>query len=442
MKKRILKIMIVAAALTMLSACGSDDKNSQSTQSSGIVVGTATTAPTENAASSDTTPTLAPNEKVITDDPTDTPAQSGETGTSTDPTVPDTPTEGPTEEAGMPTPEGTSDIPTETPVNNTDTPTPTVETPAQPISGDAIPTRIPSSGGFTKTSNGLYLRNGAAYAMCGYVPSMAQLYGAALESAAQKLAGTTNVYNILVPNSSAVELTAEERAQLGGSDEQVAIDGFASYMPSVHSVKILSTMRQHSNEYLFFRTDHHWTQHGAYYAYLCYCQEKGFTPIPLSSRKMYTFPNFLGSYYSDYNDPQMAANPDTVYAYCPVGTNSMTYTDANGNTINYYVVADVTGVPALGYCSFVAGDQPYAVVHNPNITDGSSCAIIKESYGNPFCPFMVDHYEYVYMFDVRYTKTNVLSFCKEHNVTDLIVINNLIMATSTYTANRLSTILS
>ena len=42
-------------------------------------------------------------------------------------------------------------------------------------------------------------------------------------------------------------------------------------------------------------------------------------------------------------------------------------------------------------------DRPYNVVENPAITDGSACLVIKDSYGNALIPFLVDHYQYLYL---------------------------------------------
>ena len=38
----------------------------------------------------------------------------------------------------------------------------------------------------------------------------------------------------------------------------------------------------------------------------------------------------------------------------------------------------------------IAGDNPYSVIRNKDITDGSSCIVVKESYGNAFVPFLAD----------------------------------------------------
>ena len=56
--------------------------------------------------------------------------------------------------------------------------------------------------------------------------------------------------------------------------------------------------------------------------------------------------------------------------------------------------------------------------------------MVKESYGNAFVPFLVDHYQTVHVIDYRYYEKNLIDFVKKNKVQDVIFINN-IMATST-----------
>ena len=117
-------------------------------------------------------------------------------------------------------------------------------------------------------------------------------------------------------------------------------------------------------------------------------------------------------------------NPDTVVAYVPT-CNDMTYTDSKGVEHKWNVVADATDyAEGSKYYCFIGGDQPYSKIENPNITDGSSCVVIKESYGNAFVPFLVNSYQTVHVVDYRYFTGNLINFVKQNNVQDVIYINN------------------
>lgn len=273
----------------------------------------------------------------------------------------------------------------------------------------------------------LYVKNGAAYTIYGFDKAAADIYTQALSNAAAELSGQTNVYSILVPLNSGVMLDETTLESLGGSDQEQTIDYYYNSYTGVNCVETIRTLREHNSEYLYFRTDHHWTALGAYYAYRNFCQLKGLTPNELSSFETMEFTPFLGTYYTKLNKPSdMEANPDTVTAYIPHGTNTMTYQDKDGKEYEWNVIRDVSQRSSgSGYATFIAGDNPMSVIQNPNINDGSSCLVLKESYGNSFVPFLVDHYQTIYIVDFRYAKVNVLDFVKEKQIKDLIVINNI-----------------
>lgn len=274
---------------------------------------------------------------------------------------------------------------------------------------------------------GLYVKDGAAFSVYYFTQSAATSYINALNNSLLKLSGKANVYSILLPNNSGAMLDQETLDGLGGSDQQQAISYYYSQLDKrITPIKTIETLREHNNEYLYFRTDHHWTPLGAYYVYRNLCEAKGWTPHELSSFETMTFSPFLGTFYTSLLDPEMQENPDTVTAYVPNGTNEMTYWDVDGSEISWNVITDVsTWDISSGYYCFIGGDKPLSIIENPEITDGSSCMVVKESYGNCFVPFLVDHYQTVYIVDFRYANVNVADYVLEHGIQDLILINNI-----------------
>ena len=288
----------------------------------------------------------------------------------------------------------------------------------------------------------LYVKDGAAYSLYYYDQTAADIYTSALSKAAGELEGKTNVYSILVPNNSGAMLSDRELEALGGADQEQAIDYYYNLSEGVKTVDTIKTLREHNDEYLYFRTDHHWTQLAAYYVYQNFCEEKGIRPNELSDFQKMTFSPFLGTFYQELQNEDMAANPDFVDAYIPMATNDMTYWETDGSQVNWHVIQDVTGWNKNSlYSCFIGGDKPLVQINNPNLSDGSSCVVVKESYGNSFVPFLVDHYQTVYVIDFRYTKNNVMDFVQEHNVQDLIIINNISIIASENVATTIAGLL-
>ena len=92
------------------------------------------------------------------------------------------------------------------------------------------------------------------------------------------------------------------------------------------------------------------------------------------------------------------------------------------------------------------GDNPLSEIHNESITDGSSIIVVKESFGNALVPFLVDHYEYVYVIDYRYftsvTHKTLAEFAREKSCPTVLFINNLTATSATPRLGELETLLA
>ena len=285
-----------------------------------------------------------------------------------------------------------------------------------------------------KIMQGMYVDNGAAYGAYYFNQEAADTYIQGINDSAKKLSKTTTVYSVLVPNNILV-LDKDVQEKIGGSNQEKAIDYYMnSYSDSVKGVDVYSRLEKHKDEYLYFRTDHHWTALGAYYAYLEFCDVKGIKAHSLSYFEKQKSTPFLGSYYAELQLEEMADNPDTVIAYIPKGTNDMKFWRDGQEYDGKVVTPQDYWDENSQYMQFIQGDQPLVKITNKKIKDGSSCVVLKESYGNCFVPFLVDHYETVYVMDFRYTEEVPKDFCKKNKIDDLIVINNIQIIASTSVA--------
>ena len=274
----------------------------------------------------------------------------------------------------------------------------------------------------------VYLADGRGFGIYYFLQSGVDAYASMLNTVRARLPENVKMYSMPVPTGYGVLLSPEAQASLGGSDMAKALDYlFSIEDPKIIQVPILQAEINHNAEYTYFYTDHHWTALGAWYAYCEYAKAAGFAPHDLSMFEKKTFPNFLGSYYYYSNQaPELAANKDTIDAYVPMGTNEMKFVDTEGIEYDWPIISDATNFPEDSkYMCFIAGDRPFSEIHNPQITDGSAVVVIKESYGNAFVPFLVDHYQDVYVIDHRYYSGNLTQFIKDNGVDDVIFMNHM-----------------
>ena len=302
-----------------------------------------------------------------------------------------------------------------------------------------------------QTLNGVYVEGDTGYGMYFFNQQAATTYIDMVNRIADTFAGTANVYTMLVPNSEAFYLTDEERAQLEPDwrNEKAATDYYvASFNSNVKNIDIYDVLASHKDEYIYFRTDHHWTGLGAYYAYNAWAQAKGVEAHALEEYEQVTFPGFTGSYYTETQAAAMEANPDTVIAYKPLTYDRMTFTDTDGNTLNWPIINDVSGYRSTQkYSCFAAGDQPFSYIENPNVANGQACILVKESYADAFVPYLTDHYQFIYWFDYREYNGNITEYIRTVtqtegiNTVDIMFLNGLDPISSIESMNRLNSLM-
>ena len=292
-------------------------------------------------------------------------------------------------------------------------------------------------------SGGVYVVGSAGYEMYNYVGSLAEKYQSPVNAVADSLSGVSQVYAMAIPLSSGITLPDELFSDIPGNDQaQAEKDILAGMGQNVKTIPLHDVMMSHRTEYIYFRTDHHWTALGAYYAYVQFCTAKGITPHNLSDYEVSQFPGFLGSFYNDGGKPDAMKNdPDTVNAYHPVSaTASMKYGDNENSTLTggQVIFDESTASASLKYGTFIMGDNPFTVIENPEVSNGESCIVVKESFGNAFVPFLVDHYQTVYVVDYRYYSGSVTQLARDKGVKDVLFVNNLSAIRGSYQMGKLA----
>ena len=259
-------------------------------------------------------------------------------------------------------------------------------------------------------------------------------YAAVINRTAEGLEDA-QVYSMVVPNAG--EFYTPASLHTGPTSQQNMIgDMYNMLSTDVISIDAYDKLSRHLDEYLYFRTDHHWTQLGAYYAYTAYCQSAGFTAPPLETYESGYFEDFVGSMYGyTKNYPQSKAlkdNPDTLIYYLPqVECWEKRYENArlDGEGYSVSVVAtSVSGSYSDKYICYIGGDGALSHIET-DVDNERSVVVIKDSFGNAFVPFLTSNYQDIYVIDPRYVNgknkpsLNLIQFVKEQKIDDVLFIN-------------------
>lgn len=268
----------------------------------------------------------------------------------------------------------------------------------------------------------IYIADGCGFGVYYFAKENVDAYASMINTVQSQLGDQCTIYSMPAPDNFGVMLDKEVQESISQYEGDAFDYLFSTLDPDIKPVKIYNTLVNHNTEYLYFHTDHHWTALGAYYAYTVFCKTKGIEPHDLSEYEERVFPDFLGTFYAYSNQsPELAANPDTIYAYVPLSTNTMMLTDHSWNTFEFPIIQEEGNT----YDIFIGSDEPFEEVDNPKLNDGSSCVLIKDSYGNAFAPFLVDHYDKLYIVDYRYYGTGLAQFIRDNDVDDIIFVNNM-----------------
>ena len=221
---------------------------------------------------------------------------------------------------------------------------------------------------------------------------------AALEALCQRYPDKVNV--MLVPAASAIY---PENVPAGAPllDEDSYLDSLSDAVQAAGGrfVDVRQTLTAHKDEYIYYRTDHHWTSLGAYYAYQQLCGTLSLTPFDPAAHTALTAENFYGTHYSKART--WNAVPDTI-----------TYYDLPNSLTIYNVTA--AGQPADGqttglydtdklnvydkYAMFLHGNNGLSRIEGDGI---GRILVIKDSYANCFAPYLTANYAQIDVVDFR-----------------------------------------
>lgn len=232
---------------------------------------------------------------------------------------------------------------------------------------------------------------------------------------------------LLVPTSGLVmEDKLPKNARL--FDQSSYIEQVQNAMQDYSFIDVRRELCAQSDEYIYYRTDHHWTTEGAYIACEKWCQSMGLTIAPKENlEQIVVAEDFRGSLYSKILDVDSAY--DSIWIYTPAGESL--------DTVNTYkvtvdekepgVIYDVGKLAEKDKYAFFFGGN-YGQVHIEGGTQeakGRNLLVVKDSFANAFVPLILDQYDNIYMVDLRYYNGDMESYLAENDITDVLVLYNI-----------------
>ena len=297
-------------------------------------------------------------------------------------------------------------------------------------------TATANTNGGEEMNTNLLIYKGMALDFYGGSLAMEKSYAAILNSYADVLAGK-KIYSLIIPTHS--EFAMPEQYKYMTGRQKKSIDNVNDNLSaSIIKVDAFAQLEAHKNEYIYFNTDHHWSVLGAYYAYSAFCSSAGFTPIDLEANLKYTKKKFLGSQYLLTLDDRLKANPDSFYYISiPMKYKAFRYM---AKTPDKAEKATLVFSNYANYGAFLGGDFPLMKVTTENKNE-KKIVIVKNSYGNVFAPFLISHYEEVYIVDYRYFKGGLVNLIKDNGITDVLFLQCTFFVNTSWHLNKIKNLM-
>nr|WP_302597680.1 DHHW family protein [uncultured Cellulosilyticum sp.] len=232
----------------------------------------------------------------------------------------------------------------------------------------------------------------------------------------------TPIYFMLIPDSYTLH-SEFLPSHIIKVDQNKCINYIYKYISNtcnINPVNIIPALLRHHDDYIYYRTDHHWTNLGAYlasYNFICTTGNLPLFPNPLEN----TCKEVTGFYGTYFNESKfMNIQPDTIKYVEP----------------NVSVFIDGKPYPGLydeskwsssnKYAAFLWGNNGLTTIINNDLPEkGRRLLLIKDSFGNSAAPYLAYNYRQIDIIDLRSITFSLSDYLLEHDFDDILIMYNL-----------------
>ena len=205
-------------------------------------------------------------------------------------------------------------------------------------------------------------------------------------------------------------------------NQKEVIDGiYQSLQNSTQTIDVLQPLSSHQNEYIFYRTDHHWTSLGAWYAFQPLISAMGFTPPELKEYQTYLVDkDFTGSLARKTGSIGI---DDQIYVYqSPKEPDYVvTYQSTQSKTTSIFVSEALSKQDS--YEVFLGANQGLVTIETAADT-GRNLLMFKDSFANTLVQFLVPYFDSITIVDPRMYYEDLKALIEQAGITDALFVYN------------------
>ncbi|WJQ78921.1 DHHW family protein [Brevibacillus brevis] len=229
-------------------------------------------------------------------------------------------------------------------------------------------------------------------------------------------------YIMLVPTAALLQDKLPAYAPMG--DEYAALNRVRQSLPSdIRFVDVYPALYAGPEDAIFYKTDHHWTSKGAYYAYRVLCKQMGIVPKDEAAFNIRQVTDaFYGSLYSKSGFRHL--QPDRIDLYLPKeeSKKKVEYVDEGRIADSLYQMDNLSKKDK--YTVFLNGNHALVRITTDH-PDGRKLLVVKDSYANSLIPFLAEHFVEIDVVDLRYYEESVAKLIQDRQFHDMLFLYNV-----------------
>ena len=203
----------------------------------------------------------------------------------------------------------------------------------------------------------------------------------------------------------------------------------------VNSVELMDTFRDlhEAGEYVYYRTDHHWTTQGAYTAYCAVMESWGMGDeiLPESDFTVREIPDFYGTTHSRAGLFFIPADTLEIWEAADGSDSRYTVFEMNGEEVKTVIESGFISESYLSekdkYGAFLDGTHRMLfIIDQEAAARGESrprLLLARDSFANSMVPFLARHFD-ICMVNLTGGMTNLTELCRAYECRRVLVVCN------------------
>ena len=222
----------------------------------------------------------------------------------------------------------------------------------------------------------------------------------------------------LIPTSA--ELYSDLLPEGAENHSQRELIDFVYSLSETDDADILAALEPFTDEYIFYRTDHHWTSLGAMRARAAVAEALGMGGPGDYDRKTVSA-GFLGTAYS--SSGFFWVKPDTIETFVneTPGVTVERYESSQPEPGELY--AESMLATKDKYRFFLGGNCPRIVIRTGR-EDLPSLLIVRDSYADSLVPFLLDSFSEIHLLDLRYYRESVMNYVSSEGIDRVLILSS------------------